>query len=80
MGLLKGDARSLDYSLIGACPGGADISDPIDSAAVPGQPPQVTVEDHSHVEDLQNWINVRDPLYFLRYGILYVYVKRILSS
>ena len=25
-----------------------------------------------------NWINVRDPLYFLGYGIPYIYVKRIL--
>ena len=26
------------------------------------------------------WINVRDPLYFLGYGIPYIYVKRILFS
>ena len=24
-----------------------------------------------------NWINVRDPFYFLGYGIPYIYVKRI---
>ena len=28
--------------------------------------------------DPLNWINVRDPLYFLGYGIPYIYVKRIL--
>ena len=27
-----------------------------------------------------NWIHVRDPLYFLGYGIPYIYVKRILFS
>ena len=27
-----------------------------------------------------SWINVRDPLYFLGYGIPYIYVKRILFS
>ena len=26
------------------------------------------------------WINVRDPLYFLGYGIPYTYLKRILFS
>ena len=26
------------------------------------------------------WINVRDPSYFLEYGILYIYVERILFS
>ena len=30
--------------------------------------------------DHQNWINVRDPLYFLRYGIPYSNVNRILFS
>ena len=29
---------------------------------------------------LQDWINVRDPLYFLGYGIPYMYVKSILFS
>ena len=27
-----------------------------------------------------NWINVKDPLYFLGYGIPRIYVKRILFS
>ena len=28
----------------------------------------------------EDWINVRDPLYFLGYGIPYIYEKRILFS
>ena len=32
---------------------------------------------HTHIN---YWINVRDPLYFLVYGIPYIYEKRILFS